>query len=244
MLHVASADRDVPVRDVWVYRPAVADTSRLPVVYLLHGVPGTAHDFFDAGGAQALDRLFAAGVPPFAVAAPTGVGKEHPDTEWADSVDGQDRLETYLIDRVIPAVEGDHRRDAAHRIVAGFSMGGYGAANLALRHPDLFGGAASFAGYFHVDDPDGVFDNDEAVERANDPEVLIGGVHDVRFFLADGLADAEPVVRGELRRFAARLSATEGAPDVVLAPGGHTWSFVVAHLAELAKFVAAPATTH
>jgi S-formylglutathione hydrolase FrmB len=36
-------------------------------------------------------------------------------------------------------------------------MGGYGATNLALRHPDLFGQLVSVAGYHHVDDPDGVF---------------------------------------------------------------------------------------
>ena len=66
------------------------------------------------------------------VAAPTGTGKAHPDTEWAVSTDGSDRVETYLIKRVIPAVEGANRRTAAHRIISGFSMGGYGAANIAL----------------------------------------------------------------------------------------------------------------
>jgi len=33
-----------------------------------------------------------------------------------------------------PAVEGAHRRDACHRAIFGFSMGGYGAMNLAQRH--------------------------------------------------------------------------------------------------------------
>ena len=32
VLHVASADKDLPVRDVWVYRPAVPDSRSLPVV--------------------------------------------------------------------------------------------------------------------------------------------------------------------------------------------------------------------
>jgi S-formylglutathione hydrolase FrmB len=78
---------------------------------------------------------------------------------------GATAIETYLIDRVIPAVEGRNRRDAAHRVIAGFSMGGFGAANIALRHSDLFSAVASIAGYFHIDDPDGVFAKNPKVEE-------------------------------------------------------------------------------
>ena len=237
VLHVASADADVPVRDVWVYRPPVPDSATLPVVYFLHGIPGQASDFFNAGGAAALDRLFQSGIPPFVLVAPTGTGDQHADTEWADSVDGRDRVETYLLDNVIPAVEGTHRRNAAHRVLAGFSMGGFGAANLALRHSDLFAGAASFAGYFHIDDPDDVFGNDPSVERANDPGVLVRANRNVHFFLADGDSDDEPVVKGELDRFA-RLAGPMARPvDIVHAPGHHDWSFVIDHLDQFANFV-------
>ena len=81
------------------------DSDAFLVVYFLHGVPGSGSDVFAQGGAAVLDRMFATGTPPFVVAAPTGTGHAHVDTEWADSVDGRDRVETYLIDRVIPAVE-------------------------------------------------------------------------------------------------------------------------------------------
>ena len=238
VLHVASADKDVPVRDVWVYRPAVPDSRTLPVVYFLHGVPGSASDFFGAGGKTVLDHMFATGTPPFVLAAPTGYGYAHPDTEWADSVDGRDRVETYLIDRVIPAVEGANRRDASHRIIAGFSMGGFGAANIALQHPNLFSAVGSIAGYFHIDDPDHVFGNNLRVEAANDPEILIRTVHSVRFWLADGLSDTEPVVQGEAQRFARLAGPLVGPNDLVLAPGGHNWSFVLARLPAFGSFVA------
>ncbi len=237
VLHVASADDDVPVRDVYVYRPAVADSSRLPVVYFLHGLPGTAADFFNEGGAQKLNRLFASGVTPFVLASPTGTGSGGSDTEWADSTDGRDLVETYLIDRVIPAVEGSHPRDAAHRVIAGFSMGGYGAANLALRHADVFGGAASFEGYFHIDDPDDVFGHDPAVEDANDPGLLVQRAHDVLFLLADGTSDTEPVTRGEVPRFARLVTQSSGISRVLIAPGTHSWSFVMDHLDALAALV-------
>jgi S-formylglutathione hydrolase FrmB len=238
VLHVASEDHDVPIREVWVYRPDVPDSRTLPVVYFLHGLPGTACDLFVHGAAAVLDRMFASGIPPFVVAAPTGIGHAHPDTEWADSVDGRDRLEAYLFARVIPAVEGSKRRDAAHRIIAGFSMGGYGAANLALRHPHAFAAAASIAGYFHIDDPDHVFANNKQVEAANDPELLIRTVHSVRFWLADGTSDDEPVVRGEAQRFAKLAGSLVGPGDLVLDPGGHDWDFVLAHLPDLGRFVA------
>jgi len=238
VMSVRSADRDVTVRDVWVYRPAVPDSATLPVVYFLHGVPGTAADVFSSGTAEALDRMFSSGMQPFVLAAPTGTGTFHADTEWADSEDGADRLETYIVDEVISAVEGAHRRDRRNRIIAGFSMGGYGAANLALRHPALFGAVASFAGYFHIDDPDSVFGGDRRVESANDPELLIKTVRDVRFWLAEGTSDTEPAVRGEALRFAALAGSLVGPHDLVVAPGAHDYAFVVAHLADMGAFIA------
>jgi S-formylglutathione hydrolase FrmB len=243
VLHVKSEDHDIPVRDVEVYRPDVPDSSTLPVVYFLHGLPGQASDLFAHGAVAVLDHMFETGTPPFVVACPTGTGHAHNDTEWADSVDRRDLLESYVMNRVIAAVEGSHRRDAAHRIIAGFSMGGYGAANLALRHPRAFGAAASFAGYFHIDDPDHVFAGKPAVEAANDPEILIRTVRTVRFWLADGTSDREPVVQGEAQRFAKAAGSLVGPNDLVLAPGGHTWSFVLAHFPDLGAFVAQVAGT-
>ncbi len=237
MLHLASEDSDVPFRDVWVYRPDVPDSRTLPVVYFLHGLPGNGSDLFAHGAADVLDHMFATGIPPFVVACPTGTGNAHRDTEWANSVDGRDRLETYVFARVIPAVEGSNRRDGAHRFIAGFSMGGYGAANLALRHPHAFA-AASFAGYFHIDDPDHVFANIPSVEAANDPSILIRTVRSVRFWLADGTTDDEPVVQGEAQRFAKLAGPLVGQGDLVLASGGHDWAFVLAHLPDLGAFIA------
>ena len=238
VLHVKSADHDVAIRDVWVYRPAVPDSKNLPVVYFLHGLPGKASDFFTAGGAHVLDALFAAGTPPFVLAAPTGIGYAHYDTEWADSHDRRDLLETYILKNVIPAVEGANRRDAKHRIIAGFSMGGYGAANLAIRNPTVFSAAACFAGYFKIDDPSNVFANIPLLRIANDPELLVPYSHGVRFWLGVGASDLEPVVQGQAQHFA-KLAGTRVPPhDLVIAPGTHSWSFVMAHVKDMANFVA------
>ncbi len=151
------------------------DSANLPVLYFLHGSSGAASDPFDAGLPQVIARLIRAGYPPFVLAAPDGNGMSHRDTEWANAVDGSDQFETFVTQNVIDAVEGGNRRDRSRRAIAGFSMGGYGAVNLALRHPDLYGQVVPIAGYFHVDDTSGVFGNQLAAIDANTPELHLAG---------------------------------------------------------------------
>lgn len=56
--------------------------------------------------------------------------------------------EDYLTEELIPFLDGELRTlpDRDHRGVMGYSSGGYGALMLAMRHPDLFGAAASHSG--------------------------------------------------------------------------------------------------
>ncbi|MHB8670369.1 MAG: alpha/beta hydrolase [Acidimicrobiales bacterium] len=237
VLHLRSADGDGALRDVWVYRPAVADTAELPVLYFLHGVPGAPGDVFGAGLAEVLDWAFANGAAPFVVAAPDGRGHTHPDTEWADSADGTDRVETFVTGIVIPAVEGADRRDRAHRALAGFSMGGYGALNLAEHHPDLFGQVVSLAGYFHVDDPDHMYAGNLGLIAANSPDRHIEVVRRFRLLLLDGNRDTEPVVAGETSRFAGLLTRAGVPARVAVTPGAHDWAWVSSQLPEMVGFV-------
>ncbi|MFM8692135.1 MAG: alpha/beta hydrolase-fold protein, partial [Limnohabitans sp.] len=57
-------------------------------------------------------------------------------------------VETVFINEVIPDVDRQFRTIATRqgRIIEGFSMGGYGAARLGLRHPNLFAGVSILAG--------------------------------------------------------------------------------------------------
>lgn len=224
-------------RDVWVYRPAVADSKTLPVLYFLHGVPGSAVDPFRAGLATSLDNYFAAGNQPFVVAAPDGNGVKHADSEWADSADGSDRVETFVTRVVIPAVEGSNRRDAAHRAVAGFSMGGYGAMNLAMRHRSLFGQAVSIAGYFHVDDPSGVFAGKSSLIRANTPSLNVARARGLHVMLVDGRQDHQAVVAGQSQSFAGQLRAAGIHATLSLPNGGHTWRFVASQFTQIEQFL-------
>jgi S-formylglutathione hydrolase FrmB len=56
--------------------------------------------------------------------------------------------ETYVVKDLIGHVDATFRTrtDRAGRAIGGLSMGGFGALSLALRHPDLFGAAASHSG--------------------------------------------------------------------------------------------------
>lgn len=227
-LNVASADGDLPNRPVVVYKPAVPTGTVLPVVYLLHGVPGEPERIMEAVK-DTLDQAFTTGgQAPFEVAAPTGGGDAHNDTEWADAADGKDMVETYLVKNVIPAVEGPKPLPVGMRAVVGFSMGGYGAANLALRHPDLFGQFASLAGYFHVDDPAGMFGSDSRLQAANTPDDMVKQAAGKRVLLLEDQDETDSLIDGQAAEFAQRLHDCSCDVDLNwhIEPGGHSYDFV------------------
>ena len=233
-----SGDVDGHRREFWVYRPGVPESADLPIVYLLHGYPGNERAVADSGIAPALEQLFASGVPPFVVVAPNGQSSSRSDTEWTDSADGQVRLENFIVNDLIPAVEGGHRRDRAHRALAGFSMGGFGAMNLGLKHPDLFGQIVSIAGYFRVDDPDGMGDDNAQWAAANSPDQHLAAGAASRILLITAAGEHDPLIAGEAQRFGRLAEAAGQHPAVVTAPGTHTFDLVVAQMPTVARFLA------
>ncbi len=212
---------------VYVWRPDVPETRALPVLYFLHGVPSDPKTIVEYEGlADKVRDYVAHGGTPFVLAVPDGNGSHHEDTEWADAADGSDRIEDRLLDEVIPAVEGGHRRDAAHRAIAGFSMGGYGSMNLALRHPGVFGSVASISGYFHVDDPSHMFGDDDDLIDANRPDHNLAAARRVRIFLSAAADETNPVIKGEPQRFKKLLDDAGVPAELEIRPGGHDWDYV------------------
>lgn len=127
------------------YVPAAHEQARerLPVLYWLHATEG------GVAAVRPLARLFdeaieAGRVPPMIVVFVNGL----PRRLWADSKDGASPVETVFIREVIPHVERSFRTIAARegRIIEGFSMGGYGAARLGFKYPNLFAGISILAG--------------------------------------------------------------------------------------------------
>ncbi|HET9369429.1 MAG TPA: alpha/beta fold hydrolase [Vicinamibacterales bacterium] len=127
---------------VEVYVPAAAGSSPLPTLYLLHGIGGTSADWTQQGPTVkvVLDRLIEHKLlPPMLVVMPTAM------TPYGGSMYVKSPLsgdwETFLSVEVVSAVEDAFAvvRSAAGRVIAGHSMGGYGAIVLAARHPEVFG---------------------------------------------------------------------------------------------------------
>ncbi|ADH69724.1 MULTISPECIES: alpha/beta hydrolase [Nocardiopsis] len=216
-------------RPLWIRRPSGPDSADLPVLYLLHGSASTHETLMDEDVGALLDRQMCRSGVEFVIAAPYGQESGGATTEWGDAADGGFALESFVTGAAVEAVEGEHTRPRALRAVGGFSMGGYGAAALALRHPDLYTQVVSWAGYFRVDDPYGVFGGDTG---PHSPDRLLGsqGVRDLRFMLVEGTEDHTPLQRGsihgEAERFAGLLTE-RGMTVATLHPhGGHdftTW---------------------
>jgi len=115
-------------------------TAAYPVIYLLHGADEDENTWRIKGGAiETMDGLIARGqLRPSIVIMPS----EGPASWWTDGV--AEKGDTALIKDLLPYVEAHYRvqKERRARSVAGLSMGGYGAINLSLRHPEMFCGAA------------------------------------------------------------------------------------------------------
>jgi S-formylglutathione hydrolase FrmB len=123
-----------------------------------------------------------------------------------------------LIDRSLPTIAA---RDA--RAIAGDSMGGYGAMNVALGNPYRFGTVESWLGFF----------NGLGGELHADRPILKSlGLH---AFVYGGESDriADP---SENKPWAAALRAAGARAHAAVYPGGHSMETLQAHLASMLTF--------
>lgn len=228
---------DTKPSPVWVWRPPGQDSASVPVVYLLHGYPGQASDAFGSGLAALLNKRLREGYEPFVVACPDGNGEHHSDTEWANSANGTDQVMSRVIDAVLPAVEGKYRRPASLRVIAGFSMGGYGAMNIAMQHPKVFGTVVTIAGYFVINDLSGMYGGKASVQAQNDPSAHPRWARGMRVILEEDSDDPLPLVRGQATWMGALL-AKAGVPAVVrIMPGAHSWAYALRALNDSLSYV-------
>jgi len=162
-----------PAGQSYVYLPPhFTAEHRYPVVYLLHGMPGTPRIYVGAPShlARAAGEVIAAGARPFIAVLPyAGPATHRGRAEWAG------RWEDYLVHDVVPWTDAHLPtiRSPGGRTLAGLSAGGYGAVDIGLRHTDLFGTLESWSGYFR---PiiDGPFVHASAADlAAHDPSRLV-----------------------------------------------------------------------
>lgn len=142
----------VPPSALWIYTPSGYEHTswRYPVVYLFHGYPGQAADWFRAGRiAHIMDVLVAQHlVPPAIVVSPDLNGGGINDTEGLDAVRGP-RIATWFTRDVVGWTDSRLRTipDRDHRVIGGMSSGGYAALDIALHHLDEFGAVLALEPY-------------------------------------------------------------------------------------------------
>jgi enterochelin esterase-like enzyme len=193
---------------------------RYPVLYLLHGYQQQASSFLRLGVQPTLDRLIRSHtIAPMIAVMLQGSGSPE---DWLNA--GGPRYYSYvgevqrLTDRVLPTIP-----DRGARAIAGYSMGGWGAMNVAL---------TQLRNYSVVESWEGDFVNLSA-ELAADRSLL----HHLalRAFVWGGEQDA--VVDTALDApWAAAMRANGALAQSAVYPGQHSFAPIEAHLARMLSF--------
>lgn len=134
-----------------VYLPDGYDSGKLryPVLYLLHGIGQNRDEWVSKGEItrQADLLINAHEIPPCIIIMPSA------GESWY--VDGPERMQTAFGADLVPFVDQHYRTiaDAGGRVIAGKSMGGYGALRLLMLNPRMFGAAALLSPAVYVPEP-------------------------------------------------------------------------------------------
>jgi S-formylglutathione hydrolase FrmB len=226
---------------------------RYPVLYLLHGLSGSAGDWVSER-AHLADH---AAQYPFIVVVPEGRDGWYTDSA---TVPGE-KFESYIVAELIPDVDARFRTLPSRegRAVAGLSMGGYGSLKFALKHPELFSFAGSMSGalgaaswlpderlpafarpsiarvYGPADAPD------NETRRANDifrlvRELTPERVKALPFLYLD--CGTEDFLLGGNRDFSALLVEKKVPHEFRQLPGGHTWPYWDRQVREILRLAA------
>ena len=241
LLNVDFYSRALHRRDYYlVYLPpGYKATTRYPVLYLLHGMPGKPEVFIDIANLDVrLDNLLSEGqLRPMIMVFPDGRigGSVYSDSEWANTPSGayaNSVLDVVRnVDQRFSTIR--HRQD---RVIGGFSAGAYGAINIALHHLPVFGSAEVWSGYF-TQTRSGVFGNaSRQVLRDNSPLDFVSSMkpelasHPLRVFMFVGRDDEASV---QIAPMATVLNRAGAHATYAIFPGGHDWDVWYPRLNEM-----------
>jgi enterochelin esterase-like enzyme len=215
-----------------VYLPPGYDAAeRYPVVYLLHGMAGQPTSIWNGMHlADVADGLISSRqMQPFIAVMPVAGPTVHPNTgEWAGV------WESYVVHDVVPWVDRHLATEPSPRgrALEGLCAGGFGAVDIGLRHPGLFGTLGSWEGYFAPVFRDGPFvDASSTFLHAHDPVLLVRRDapslrrSGVRFYVSAG-GNHGHVMRAWTIGFARELSRLRLGHELWLLPPadrGHFW---------------------
>jgi enterochelin esterase-like enzyme len=222
------------------YAQQAARGRRFPVLYLLHGDPGTPEVFIRAGALAVKEDVLLAQrrIRPMIVVMPAGKAGVFggSGTEWANAESGP--WENYVLD-VVHNVDNRFAtvRRRQGRGIAGLSEGAFGALNISLHHLGVFSVAESWSGYFN-ETAAGPFSHEPlSVIRFNSPEQYVSVVAPVihrlgyRAWIYQGTLDHNPAFH--IRNMSDELHAAGAAVHYGFFPGGHDWGLWRAQMSRM-----------
>lgn len=175
---------------------------RYPVIYLLHGAGDDASAWTEKqDGYPVTLEEFTEGNDVIVVM-PDGGGAGSPPgwySDWYNEGEfGPPEWETYHVAQLVRLIDQSFptRAERRGRIVAGLSMGGFGAMSYAARHPHLFAGAFSFSGALDTntvpigesnDDIWGPKATEEVRTRGRNPTDLVANLRHTRVWFRTGM---------------------------------------------------------
>lgn len=232
-IHVKSSALGERGPEVAVYLPpgySAHPRTRYPVLYILHGFPGSPVGLFNTVRLGVIeDELVAQKkARPMILVLPFGSSGIFEDKEWANAVHPYEGWETFFAHDVVRVIDSRYRtiRDAADRGVAGLSEGGYGALNIALHHPREFSLIESWSGYMNADDIPAIFGGNKPLLDYNSPSKYLPAVasslRERRVFVWFYSETRDKFLPQNLD-FSKELAAYGIAHHFFVLPGGHTW---------------------
>ena len=199
-------------RRVWYYLPpgyATATDTLYPVIYVLDG----ANYVEKMEVPRVLDRLIARQAIPPAIAVFSEPG------ERQEEYSRNPKWRAFVASELVPHVDQRFRTFPApsHRMILGSSLAAYGAVDLAVEFPSIFGSCAAIAP-----------PQQTASVIANQPRARAAAVS-IRFFVLGGVYDA--MIDGA-RRLRTTLDDANAPVTYVEVPEGHNTNTFRAHLDE------------
>jgi len=252
---VAVDDFDARTKDLTIDSPAVGvvtvrlllpegfdgqPAARWPSLYLLHGSGGS---YLDWTGETDVEQL--TGSTDLLVVMPDGGDHGWYADWWNGGAGGVPMWETFHTVELPQLLERNWRAND-QRVIAGLSMGGYGAIVYAARHPALFAATASYSGV--LDPIGGAMEANDwwgdpvaqaDIWQAHDPVNIASGLRGLAVYVSYGDGTPGPFDSGFVSRddpeawlaaqnvtFIQKL-AELGIPATVDAygPGSHDWPY-------------------
>jgi len=213
--------------------------TRYPVLYLLHGDPGSPAQFVNVGDvATTSDDLLAEGrIRPMIVVMPSGSPNFFTDEEWANSVRPHSDWETYVAHDLVAYVTAHYRTidSGSQRGLGGPSEGGYGAFNIGFHHVGEFDLIEAWSPYYVASTAPQFFGQRRALLAYNSPAVEAPAVaaglrsHDAYVWYYIGGHDRK---NQSSFAFAQSLLSRHVSVKFTIDSGRHTWKLWRSHMSE------------